>query len=291
MNKFSIRVLKKLNVLKYLNTIGSVSLNDTKFKIPVTEEVGFSNLFMSEPWMIDLLKIVLPIGNKSFVDVGINVGQTLLKLKSVSPEINYVGFEPNPVCSNYTVKLIKKNNIINTTVVPCGISDKTEMGVLNFYTQTTDDTSASMIADFRPDNKTFKKEFIPLFDIKTLQQKIDLDSISVLKIDVEGAELEVINSFKELISSKNPIILIEILPAYTKSNSQRVNRQNEIQNVLKELEYSIFRVIKQNEILIDITEILEIGIHEDLNCSEYVMVPKTKKEAFTTSCDQKLQRV
>jgi FkbM family methyltransferase len=291
MNKFSIRVLKKLNVLKYLNTIGSVSLNDTKFKIPVTEEVGFSNLFMSEPWMIDLLKIVLPIGNKSFVDVGINVGQTLLKLKSVSPEINYVGFEPNPVCSNYTVKLIKKNNIINTTVVPCGISDKTEMGVLNFYTQTTDDTSASMIADFRPDQKTFKKEFIPLFDIKTLQQKIDLDSISVLKIDVEGAELEVINSFKELISSKNPIILIEILPAYTKSNSQRVNRQNEIQNVLKELEYSIFRVIKQNEILIDITEILEIGIHEDLNCSEYVMVPKTKKEAFTTSCDQKLQRV
>jgi hypothetical protein len=40
------------------------------------------------------------------------------------------------------------------------------MGILNLFTQTTDDTSASMIADFRPDQKTFKKEFIPLFDIK-----------------------------------------------------------------------------------------------------------------------------
>jgi hypothetical protein len=64
---------------------------------------------MSELWMIDLLKIVLPIGNKSFVDVGINVAQTLLKLKSVSPEINYIGFEPNPVYTNYGAKLIKKH--------------------------------------------------------------------------------------------------------------------------------------------------------------------------------------
>ena len=43
---------------------------------------------------------------KGFIDVGVNVGQTLLKLKSISSEINYLGFEPNPNCVNYLKNLI-----------------------------------------------------------------------------------------------------------------------------------------------------------------------------------------
>ena len=53
--------------------------------------------------MIDILKIVLPIENKKFIDVGVNIGQTLLKLKSVSSEIDYIGFEPNPICVNLSL--------------------------------------------------------------------------------------------------------------------------------------------------------------------------------------------
>lgn len=290
MNTIFIRALNKFRILRFLNINGAISLNKKRFKIPILQKVGFSNLFMSEPWMIDILKIILPIENKKFIDVGVNIGQTLLKLKSVSSEIDYVGFEPNPICVNYASKLIKENDFDNTLLIPSGISDKNEMGVLNFFSQSETDSAASMIEDFRPNQKTFKKEFIPLFDLNSLKTKIYLGSISILKIDVEGAELEVLNSFKKEIEEKNPIILIEILPVYDLQNMRRIERQNKIQNMLKGLKYTIFRVIKQDDILLDLQEISEIGIHGNINDCEYVMVPKLKKEVFKNNCQQSLRK-
>lgn len=289
MNTIFIKALNKFRILNLLNIHGTISLNKKTFKIPILQKIGISNLFMSEPWMIDILKIVLPIENKNFIDVGVNIGQTLLKLKSVSSEINYIGFEPNPICVNYAVKLINENNFDNTLIIPAGISDKNEMGLLNFFSQSETDSAASMIEDFRPDQKIFKKEFIPLYNIESFKNKINLDSISILKIDVEGAELEVLNSFKKEIEEKSPIILIEILPVYNANNLQRLERQNMIQNMLKDFGYSIFRVIKKDDILLDFQEISEIGIHGNINNCEYVMVPKVKKEVFKNNCQQRLK--
>ncbi|MFK7926139.1 MAG: FkbM family methyltransferase [Bacteroidia bacterium] len=290
MNQLLIRGLKKLKLLKYLNINGIVNLNNKRFPIPVLQEVGLSNLFISEPWMIELLKIVLPIEDKVFVDVGVNIGQTLLKLKSVSPEIQYLGFEPNPMCINYVDKLISENKFKNTSLIPVGISNKTEIGVLNFFHESGTDTSASMIAEFRPDHKVEKKEYIPLFEIEELEKSVMPDSLSVLKIDVEGAEYEVLSSFEPLIKAKKPIILIEILPVYNDENVYRIERQDKILEILFNAGYSIYRVQKENDILIDLIELSEIEIHSDLNKCDYVMVPDNKKDKFESYCQQKLKQ-
>ncbi|MBL4657982.1 MAG: FkbM family methyltransferase [Flavobacteriales bacterium] len=282
-----IKVLNRLRVLKYLNVNGGISLNGKHFKIPILEKVGFSNLVMSEPWMIDLLKIVMPIEEKVFVDVGVNIGQTLLKLRCVSDSSDYIGFEPNPLCINYVNRLIKENGIKNSVLVPVGISDKSELGELTFFYESGTDSSASMIENFRPGQKMDRKEYIPLLDLGEIKKTINLDQLSVLKIDVEGAELEVLRSFYNEIKENNPIILIEILPAYDEQNKNRINRQNEIQKLLKELGYTIFTVIKQNEILLDLKEISEMGIHSDLNACEYVMVPDSKKEEFLSQVNKR----
>lgn len=283
MNTFFIKALNKLQLLSYLNVNGSVQLNNKRFIIPLTQGIGFSNLFMSEPWMVKLLQIILPLNSKKFVDVGVNVGQTLLKVRSVSPDIEYIGFEPNPMCVNYVSTLLKENDLGDITLIPVGVSDQSEIGVLNFFYESTTDSSASMIENFRPDQKVDRQEFIPLFNLEKINEAANLKDISVLKIDVEGAELEVLNSFKEIIQSQQPIIMIEILPAYKEENTFRVERQNKIQEILKETGYSIYRVIKQNEQLLDVKLINEIGIHSELNDCEYVMVPKNKCAAFEDS--------
>jgi len=280
MNKVLVRALNKIKLLRYLNVKSSIFLNEKKFIIPVNGGIGFSNLFMSEPWMIQLLKIVLQIDSKRFVDVGVNIGQTLLKLRSVSETIPYIGFEPNPICVNYTNTLIQINSIKSTELIPIGISKENKVGKLVFFSEGKSDSSASTIEDFRPNQKIFKKEFIPLFNLKSIKSVIGDESFSVLKIDVEGAELEVIHSFLEDIKSYAPIILIEILPAYSEKNTERINRQNEIQSILIDLNYSMFRVIKNNEALISFEEIKKIGIHSDENACEYVMVPNSKKDPF-----------
>ncbi len=272
--------LYKYGVLKYFNFLRQVSINGKDFKIPILGNVGLTNLFLSEPWMIDLLKALLSIENKLFVDVGVNIGQTLLKLRSVSNDINYIGFEPNPLCVNYTAHLIEANGFINTSILPVAISEHTALGELNFFSKSSTDSAASIIDNFRPGQKIIKKEYIPVFDIDSISKSIDMKDVSILKIDVEGAELEVIKSFRSLIHDKNPFILMEILPAYHEDNNERIDKQNEIQAILNSLQYSIFRIKKQDEILEGVDEIEEIGVHSDLNACEYVMVPKQKKSRF-----------
>lgn len=275
-----IRILNKLKLLDFLIVYGAIKLNARKFKVPIIQKIGFSNLFMTEPWMIGVLKITLPINQGNFIDVGVNVGQTLLKIKSISSDINYIGFEPNSTCINYVNNLISVNQLKNTILLPFGISNKSEVGELNFFYNSSTDSSASIIEEFRPEQKIERKEFIPLYDLKRINETVNIDSISILKIDVEGAELEVLNSFQDAIAKFKPIVLIEILPAYSIDNNFRVERQEKIQNLLSELNYSIFRIIKTDNHLIDIKEIDQIEIHSDLNMCEYIMVHEDKKSQF-----------
>jgi len=280
MNTTIIKILNKLDLLKWVNIQGSLKMNHKEFTIPILGKTGQANLFMSEPWMLDLLKIILPIEEKSFIDVGANVGQSLLKVKSISKEINYIGFEPNPVCIHYLNKLIKTNDLGKTAIVPVGVSEKNELGTLHFFYASGSDSSASIVPDFRPGQKVDRKEYIPLLNLESLKNTIKVESLSILKIDVEGAELEVMNSFRQKILEHNPIILMEILPVYDKKHSDRMKRQNRIQSLLRESSYSIYRVNKKNDKLRGVNEIEDIGVHSDLNNCEYVMVPYIKKEMF-----------
>mgnify|MGYP003956351857 CR=1 FL=1 len=280
MNTFCIKILSKLRILKWINVSGKIQLNGKEFEVPILGAEGFGNLYMTEPWMIDLLKVVLPIEGKRFIDVGVNVGQTLLKLKSVSEDIAYIGFEPNPRCVNYARALIETNGFVNVDLVPVGISDGTNLGRLDYYTHGDTDSSASVIPDFRPDQAVVRSEYVPLFDFDDLTATLGLDSISILKIDVEGGELEVIKSLRNEIAKHQPVILLEVLPVYKEENTSRLSRQEEIHVILDELGYAWFRVKKADDELKGFEMIRRIGIHSDMNACEYVVIPRSKTDVF-----------
>lgn len=275
---YLVKLLHRLKILKYLNLVCKINLNSLKFKIPIIGEIGYSNLHLSEPWMSEVLKIIIPIKNNLFIDVGTNIGQTLLKLKSVAYDINYIGFEPNPSCVFYMEKLIELNQFKNVDLYPVGISTEVVVASLNQYSNSNFDSSASIIEGFRPNQKVVKKINIPLFNFKNLN--LEKGNISILKIDVEGAELEVLKSFKENINLDKPIILMEILPVYNHDNQFRLNRQNQLINILKDLGYEFYRINKENENLKGFNNINNIEIHSDLNLCEYIFVHNEIKEAF-----------
>ena len=269
-------------ILEFFNFTLTRKINSTYFKIPILGSLGISNLSVSEKWMIDVLKIILQIDSVKFIDVGANIGQTLLKLKSIDKNIEYIGFEPNPNCIFYLRTLIKKNSIKNTVLLPIGISTKNELGELNFYVENPTDSSASILESLR-ENKALRKEYISLFDVKSIKAKIDLNEMSILKVDVEGAELEVIESFKDEIKNHNPFILLEILPVYNIDEyPDRYERQNKLLSLLKSLNYSTFRIIKTEVNLLGLNEIDEIEVHSNLNNCDYLFVPKTKFDKFNS---------
>jgi len=253
-------------------------INGYNIKIPIIYGIGYRNISMREVWMIDLLKN-LPFRNKgAFFDVGVNLGQTLLKVKCVDPDIEYIGFEPNPVCVFYTKELIKINHFNNCLIIPIGLFDVDGLLPLEFNNETEFDASASLIKDFRPNHNIYHKQYVPVFSFESIKSSIKYGNVSVIKIDVEGSELEVMKSFLGLISKFRPIIIIEILPIYSNEREIRKERQEKIEELLSDLNYSIFRIIKAvNGSYQGLKELKTIGVHSDLNQCDYVFVPYEMK--------------
>ena len=272
MSQFFFKLFFKFKILKFFNLKSNITLNGKIFIVPLIGDNGYSNLHISELWMISILKILLPQKKGSFVDVGVNIGQTLLKLKSVDNSRPYFGFEPNSFCVHYSSELIKLNNFRNAKLFPFGVSNKNAIGVLNFYRSGDSDSSASMISDFRPDQRIEKRTYIPLYAELAFSEFMGDDKIGFLKIDVEGAELEVLESFKAKIAKDKPMILIEILPVYSKDNISRLERQNNIESMLKEEKYRVFRLIKSENKVFNLQAADSIGVHSDVSASDYICV-------------------
>jgi len=157
MNYFFAKVANQLKILKKINVLIDGNFNKKKVKIPIINGLGFGNVNIHELWMCSLLEKIIPLKKGSFVDIGVNIGQTLIKLRSVDSNIDYVGFEPNPLCAYYTGELIKANQFKNTRLLPVGIFNSDGVLQLNMYSDNDTDPAASMIENFRPGQKVFQK--------------------------------------------------------------------------------------------------------------------------------------
>ncbi|MGC1473626.1 MAG: FkbM family methyltransferase [Psychroserpens sp.] len=279
-------VLRKILGLELEQKLSS-RIGDKVYEIPIITGIGYGNNANFEPWMGTLLQLMGQLNPVHFMDVGVNLGQTLLKVRNALGDIPYLGFEPNPSCVNYTYELIKRNNIKNVRIIPAGISDQSGVIELNFYADSDTDSSASIIQNFRS-NKV-KSSFVVVVQPDMITQLSDLPrGVHFLKIDVEGAELEVINGLTKYVKDNKPVIFMEILPVYSDDNLFRIERQDTLLNLLKSHDYSILRIIKDqtdNEFS-HLEPKEDIEIHGDIALCDYIFSPKEMTGSIESMANQ-----
>lgn len=269
--------------LRKLNYSREIRMNGVEISIP---SIRGMTCEVSESWMIDLLGKVLPEQRGAFLDVGVNVGQTLIKVKTLDQYREYIGFEPNPICVFYVRELIKENKFENCTLLPIGLFTEDCVLPLDLFSDHETDASASLIDNFRPDNKVYSRVFVPVFRFDSLTKLMDGKSVGIVKIDVEGAELEVVKSLLQLIQRDKPIILIEVLPVYSDENAFRKDRQEELEKIFADTDYVIFRVEKTSaNTYSGLRRVEKIGIHSDLTQCDYLIVPNEKLTKLQMAID------
>ena len=274
MNNLLVRFLNRARLLSLLNVRSQIAVVGRRINIPIRKSMGYSLLHSFEPWMIQLMQKLKPVFPGQFVDIGVNLGQTLIKAKAVFGEFQYVGFEPNPYCVAYVEELIRTNQWKDCNLIPVGISDKSEVLKLNFFYASTFDPSASMVPGFRENQKVDHFIYIPVMNEAYLQALLPRVRHCLVKIDVEGAELEVLKGLHNWISSERPLFIIEILPVYSADNQFRLARQQELEALLTGLRYSILRIGKGK---LNVTELNSIEIHGDIDKCDYVLCPEEMK--------------
>ena len=141
------------------------------------------------------------------------------------------------------------------------------------------DSSASIISDFR--ESSFYSSEIETSVVRgdDFFKDQDLESIAIMKIDVEGAELEVIQGLENTIEKFSPFIICEVLPVYNeneKIGKFRKERQDRLFSFLRKYNYEFYRITSEGHM----TTIDSIETHSDLSLTNYIFVPNNLKKRF-----------
>src|SRR5260221_2957282 len=237
------RMLNRLGILSHINWQARMTVNGARIKVPLMGGIGLNNFRPAEPWLDGLIAHLLRQGAGAFVGAGVNIGQTLIKVKSIDARQPYIGFEPNPLCVDYVDALIRANNFRDCRVVPVGLGEKPAL--MPLFSRDQLDSAASVVEGFREDGEFRPQQVVAVQALDEVAQTLEIGPVAVLKVDVEGAELEALTGAHGVLAEWRPFILCEVLPVYDEASSQgqfRKMRQTSLERLLKQLDYRIGRI-------------------------------------------------
>ena len=147
--------------------------------------------------------------NLIFIDIGANKGQSVLVIKNLVKKFKldrYSVYAFEPMEENFIELNKLKSNLIK--IFPIGISDS-ERDFDIYHAQDSEWHSINNNDNWKKEGG--RKETIKLMQLDRVLPNNKLSGELIVKIDVEGHEMEVLRGMKEHLKSKNlRIIIIEV---------------------------------------------------------------------------------
>jgi FkbM family methyltransferase len=157
-----------------------------------------------------LQDILLEEGD-GFVDVGANIGTLALSgAKRVGQKGQVIAIEPQPRLAEALRLSVLRNGMSQVDVIQAAAAD--EEGMEEFYLS---DASSGVASFFRAHVSrvgTPRQYLVKVISLDSLIRTIKIETVRLIKIDVEGAELRVITGAQSFIQRFTPFICCEFNP-------------------------------------------------------------------------------
>jgi FkbM family methyltransferase len=152
----------------------------------------------------ELALVVELLQGADFVDVGAHVGLYTVAAAVDSPG-RVLAFEPNPFARAQLIENVSLNGLRNVVVVPKAAA--AEPGRAALHIPATPDPSFSSL-----DAGRFAEGEPVEVDVTTVDEEVNRAALhpTVVKIDVEGRELDVVAGMKHTIAVYRPALLVEV---------------------------------------------------------------------------------
>jgi FkbM family methyltransferase len=125
-----------------------------------------------------------------------------LMAKRTGPDGRVFAFEPGPAVRKYLEENIKANQYDHVNVFPFALFSRDGKGVM----EGRDNLNACLIPDVGK-SSTDLTQFVR-FD--RLQEKLNMGRVNVIKMDVEGAEMDILIGMQEYLKGYHPGLIIEV---------------------------------------------------------------------------------
>lgn len=239
-----------------------------------------------EEWAGKIFELIFRLRDGAFIDVGANVGQTMIRIIALDENRQYIGFEPQASGCSFIQDFIMRNGLERHAIIQAALSDRP--GIVKLGLRQQYDQAASAIEEYRPKGFYSFYQYVPALKGDEVLSHFALDSISLLKIDVEGGELEVLLGFQHTIEKYQPYIIFEVLPQYLLSTGEQLskdiitkrnNRNAMLEKFLREKGYVIFQLPTEGGLMV--AEVIEASKAGEKNIvTNYAAVPKDEADRF-----------
>ncbi|RMG93269.1 MAG: FkbM family methyltransferase [Chloroflexi bacterium] len=164
----------------------------------------FCTLVMGSPEIYTLAifrSLIQP--NAIVFDIGAYIGAYAFTASQLATTGQVHIFEPNPQSAHRIQLAIKQNNLTNTRLNICAVSDKPGTTMLHIPQTPTE-------SGLQPTKEPVKIVEIPVQTVDGYCQHMNITGVHLMKIDVEGAELLVLRGARKTISRYHPSMIIEL---------------------------------------------------------------------------------
>ena len=238
-----------------------ITRNNISYLIDLNEgiDLGIFLNIKNEKKLFNVQKVLDNNKNMNLIDVGSNVGSVALPLAKLFDKSNIIAIEP----TIYAFKKLKKNISLNPNL-------KKRIKIFNFfisnnYKKVKYVHSSWNFSDEKNKHKihlgSLRKNTHQIISLDSLVKKLN-KKIHFIKIDVDGYELDVLNSGYKTIKKYNPIIYFEFAPYIHKDFGYTT--KNLIKFIKRKINYSFL-----NEDFIEIK-----------NIESYAKTVKNRSENF-----------
>jgi FkbM family methyltransferase len=158
----------------------------------------------------------------TFIDIGAHVGKYAVTMaRKLKGQGMVLAFEPHPVNFKYLLVNLRLNELSN--VLPFNMACYSNDGCLDLYVA-QDSGLHSLVLP-----RSERKIKVKVCTIDSMVEKLHLKDIRLIKIDVEGAEVEVIKGALKTINRFHPTLIVEV----------RFSNIAEFNRLMSQLDYNV----------------------------------------------------
>lgn len=173
---------------------------------------------------------------KGIIDVGVNIGATLLNFAKICPVAQVIGFEPDAKNLLKAKRNLKLNDLGNVKIIPKGLGE--EPAKVKLFKVNQANEGMNRILNDAEHIKDFDFEEIEIVRFDDFAKENSSIAIDLIKIDVEGYELKVLKGAEQSLRKYLPVLFIEL-------DDENLKAQNDSAQslilFLKEIGYKIYR--------------------------------------------------
>jgi FkbM family methyltransferase len=146
----------------------------------------------------------------TFIDVGANDGYfTLFGAKRVGRTGQVIAVEPSSRERVNLVRNLKLNGAGNVTVVPAALG--AAPGVAELRLASDLHSGHNTLGDFaHEDVVSVRSERVDVDTLDSIAERLELQRVDFIKVDVEGAETRVVKGGRKVLASMRPLLMLEV---------------------------------------------------------------------------------